>query len=224
VSGRDRRIDAAARRLEAVGPQPAGYAVEPFAGSILDALDAAGLIGASWAAWRVFWKAIAALPMDDADRALFQRCTGREASPVAPVREAWVIVGRRGGKTRNAALGATFTACRRDWRAVLAPGERAVVPIIAADRKQARQALGYVRGLAQLPAFAPLAHELVFYLAAARSAAVTISTSPLYSMETLPKKVISNSPASWASSRMGDKNSDCAPITGGDGRCLRRCT
>src|SRR2546426_157760 len=135
VSGRGRRIDAAAKRLEAVGPQPAGYAVEPFAGSILDALDAAGLLGAAWAGRRVFWKAIAALPMDDADRALFRRCTGRDVAPAAPVREAWVIVGRRGGKTRNAALGATVAATRRDWRAVLAPGERAVVPIIAADRK-----------------------------------------------------------------------------------------
>src|SRR5207245_4163712 len=43
----------------------------------------------------------------------------------------------------------------------LAPGERAVVPIIAADRKQARQALGYVRGLAQLPAFAPLVGQVL---------------------------------------------------------------
>ncbi len=38
---------------------------------------------------------------------------------------------------------------------MLAPGELAVVPVIAADRRQARQVLGYLKGLARLPAFRP---------------------------------------------------------------------
>jgi len=40
-----------------------------------------------------------------------------------PAREGWVIVGRRGGKSRIAALVALYLACFRQYRDVLAPGE-----------------------------------------------------------------------------------------------------
>jgi hypothetical protein len=71
------------------------------------------------------------------------------------VREAWQIVGRRGGKSRNAAVAAAYLAVRRDYTPLLAPGERAVIPVIAADRTQAGQVLAYLKGLARRPAFAP---------------------------------------------------------------------
>src|SRR5712692_7869132 len=74
---------------------------EPFPGTILDAMDAAGFTGPSWAAWRAFWAAVFALPMDAAALELFRHHTGRTAAPIAPVREAWEIIGRRGGKSRN---------------------------------------------------------------------------------------------------------------------------
>lgn len=169
MSGRERRIDAAARRLEAVGPQPAGHAVAPFAGTIIDALDAAGLIGESWALWRVFWRAVFALPMTEAELALFRRHTGREQPPRAPVGEAWQVAGRRAGKSRNAAVAAAFLAVRRDYTPQLAPGERGVIPVIAADRKQAGQVLGYLKGLARRERFAP-------YVARIRKEAVEFRT------------------------------------------------
>ena len=139
----------AARHRAAAGP-PA-----PFVGTILDAMDAAGLTGATWGAWRTFWRAVYALAMEAADLATFTRHTGRQVPPSAPVREAWLIVGRRGGKSRNAALAALFAGIRRDYTALLAPGERAVIPVLAADRQQARATLGYLKGLLRLPAFAP---------------------------------------------------------------------
>lgn len=126
-----------------------------FPGTILDAMDAAGMTGPSWAAWRTWWKAVYALPMDAAELAVFRAQTGRAEPPPAPVREAWLIVGRRGGKTRNDALGAMYAGTRRDYRDVLASGERGVIPVIAADRKQALQVLGYIKGLATLACFAP---------------------------------------------------------------------
>jgi hypothetical protein len=132
----------------------AARGAEPFAGTMLDMMDAAGLMGASWEAWRTFWRAAYALPNDDVDRERFTRHTGRQAPPVAPVREAWLIVGRRGGKSRMSALAALFQAIRRDFNALLAPGERGVIPIIAADRQQARSTLGYLKGLLRLDAFA----------------------------------------------------------------------
>ncbi|MGH7536526.1 MAG: hypothetical protein ACREMG_13235, partial [Gemmatimonadales bacterium] len=78
---------------------------------------------------------------------IYVRHTERQVAPVTPSRESWVIVGRRGGKSRIAALVAVFLACLRDYSGVLAPGERGVVMVIAADRLQARVVLRYIVGL-----------------------------------------------------------------------------
>lgn len=48
-----------------------------------------------------------------------------------------------------AVVRACWRAITRDWAAVLAPGERGAIPIIPADREQARNTLGYLKGLAQ---------------------------------------------------------------------------
>src|SRR5437773_794168 len=128
---------------------------QPFAGSILGALDAAGMTGESWAAWRVVAKAIHAIPMTPDELAIYQRHTGREQPPTAPVAEAWLIVGRRGGKSRFDAVSALHAGIHRDYRTILAPGEQATIPIIAADKKQARTVMRYLRGLCDLPAFKP---------------------------------------------------------------------
>jgi hypothetical protein len=134
---------------------------DPFAGTFVDFMDLAGLTGPSWAAWRAHWKAIDALPMDAGERETFCRCTGRTTPPVEPVREVWDVCGRRSGKTRGASARAFYEGIRRDYRTFLAPGERAVIPVIAADRKQARQALAYIRGLVQVEAFAPFVARLL---------------------------------------------------------------
>jgi hypothetical protein len=129
---------------------------EPFAGSFVDFMDLAGLTGESWAAWRAHWRAVDALPLGEAELRLFERHTGRTTPPATPVREVWDVCGRRSGKTRGASARAFYEGIRRDYRQLLAPGERAVIPVIAADRKQAGQAFGYIaRGLARLPEFAP---------------------------------------------------------------------
>jgi terminase large subunit-like protein len=99
-----------------------------------------------WRAWFAFLAALFELPMDAAALDLYRRCTGRRAPPVAPTREAWVIAGRRGGKSRIAALLAVYAACFRTYTDVLAPGEVAMVAIIAADRRQARTILRHVNG------------------------------------------------------------------------------
>jgi hypothetical protein len=63
------------------------------------------------------------------------------------VKEAWLTVGRRGGKSFVLALVAVYLACFCEYRHHLAPGERGTVIIIAADKKQARVIFRYVRGL-----------------------------------------------------------------------------
>jgi hypothetical protein len=145
---------------------------------MLDMMDAAGLAGPTWEAWRTFWRAVYALPMDMADVVRYQRHTGRTGAPTTPVREAWLIVGRRGGKSRSAALAALFQGIRRDYAALLAPGERAVVPVIAADRLQARATLSYLKGLLQMPAFAPyVGRVLRDYVELRTGAEIRVSTA-----------------------------------------------
>jgi hypothetical protein len=101
----------------------------------------------TWAAWIVFLAALFALPMTPEQLALYQQCTGRAAPPPAPAQEAWLVVGRRGGKSFVLAVIAVFLAAFRDWRPYLGPGEVGTIMIIAADRRQARVIMRYVVGL-----------------------------------------------------------------------------
>lgn len=123
--------------------------------TIVDALRDPQLFGpflrdpATWRTWFVFLRALFALPMDDEDAALYQRCTGRATPPTESFREAWLVCGRRSGKSYIAALVAVFLAVFYDWRPYLAPGERGVVMCLAADRKQARVILRYIKALLQ---------------------------------------------------------------------------
>lgn len=102
---------------------------------------------ASWLAWRAFLAALFGLPLDASALALYRKHTGRRKAPAKPAMEGWLVVGRRGGKSRISALVAVFFACFKDYSAYLAPGERATVMVIAADRKQARVVLRYITGM-----------------------------------------------------------------------------
>ena len=62
------------------------------------------LRGDTWQAWRVFLAGLFALPMDSEQLALYKKHTGRTAAPAQQFNEAFAIVGRRGGKSRIAAL------------------------------------------------------------------------------------------------------------------------
>jgi hypothetical protein len=116
--------------------------------SVLDIIDEvfpSHFAGPTWHPWRVFLSAVYGLPVSDEDRALFTACTGRETFPTSPARESWMVIGRRGGKSRVGALLAVFSACFRRYE--LAKGERGIVMLIAADRRQARVVLRYIRAL-----------------------------------------------------------------------------
>jgi hypothetical protein len=102
--------------------------------------------GPSWDVWRSFLAALFGLKLEDAALTLYRRHTGRQDPPISRAREAWLVVGRRGGKSIVAALIAVFLSCFDDYTDVLAPGERGVVMIIAADRRQARVVFRYIAG------------------------------------------------------------------------------
>lgn len=103
-----------------------------------------------WSAWFAFLAALFALPMSERQLAIYQRCTGRDAAPTAQAAEAWLVCGPRSGKSFVLALVAVYLACFKDYRPFLAPGERAMILIIATDRRQARVILGYIRGFLTL--------------------------------------------------------------------------
>ncbi len=121
--------------------------------TILDALDDPNLFApcfdppGTWAPWRAFLAAVYGLPVDAAELDVYQQHTARPTAPSSPAREAWVIVGRRGGKSRVAALLTVYAACFRDYSSVLGPGERGMAMVLAADRRQARVVFRYVSGL-----------------------------------------------------------------------------
>ncbi|MCQ0986492.1 phage terminase family protein [Jiella marina] len=118
--------------------------------NILQAIDDPHLFApwfadrASFKAWRAFLAGLFGLSLTDDEREIFERHTGRSESPVEAFREAWLVIGRRGGKSLHMALIAVFLACFHEYRQFLAPGERATVMVIAADRKQARVIVRFV--------------------------------------------------------------------------------
>jgi hypothetical protein len=117
-------------------------------------MDAAGMVGSEWAPWRAFWKAVYALPMTTEELAIYQRHTKRDAPPAVAVAEAWMCIGRGGGKTRNSALHGVFRAITFNAKTV-DPGEDVVIPLLASDRRQSRSALKYIKGFNALPVVQP---------------------------------------------------------------------
>jgi hypothetical protein len=101
----------------------------------------------TWKAWLLLLKALFGLSMDERDFALYRRCTGRTEPPKKGFKELWAIVGRRGGKSFISAIVAVFLALFVDYKKYLAPGERGVVLVIAADRSQAQTILSYAKGI-----------------------------------------------------------------------------
>ncbi len=59
--------------------------------------------GESWDVWKAILKAAYALPLTAQERAYFQAVAEREP-PTKPVREVWIIAGRRGGKDSVASV------------------------------------------------------------------------------------------------------------------------
>lgn len=141
--------------------------------NLIEAIDDPNLFApwyatGDWAQWRVFLKALFAIPPSRkklngirvrnpdgswsktakmTELEVYQTFTGRKTWPKEPFTEVWMPIGRRGGKSLNLAVIGVFLACFKDYRPYLQPGERGTVAIVAADRKQARVILRYVTAL-----------------------------------------------------------------------------
>ena len=103
--------------------------------------------GPSWAPWRVLLIAAMGEPLTTAERETFYALTGREREPVEAVDEFWGVMGRRGGKSRAIAVLGSYIGALVDHRDVLAPGERGVLPILAASLDQAQAVFNFTAGV-----------------------------------------------------------------------------
>src|SRR5262249_3169116 len=117
--------------------------------SIVDAIRDPALFaqwfpGSSWDNWLTILKAAYALPLTAEERAFFRTVAGRDP-PSKPVRELWLIVGRRGGKDSVASVIAAYSAATFTGAGLLRPGERALVLCLAVDRDQSKIVLNYTR-------------------------------------------------------------------------------
>ena len=102
----------------------------------------------SWRAWRVFLKALFGIPItDESEKELFQSCTGLTEQKNGPSREAYVIAGRRSGKSYMSSLIAVYLAAFKDWSPYLSPGEKGWIFIIATDKEQAKIIKKYISGI-----------------------------------------------------------------------------
>lgn len=103
--------------------------------------------GESWLPWRTLLIAAMGEALTDDERVLFTALTGRKGEPLELVEEFWGIVGRRGGKTRAAGTLAAYVGALCDHTEYLAPGERGVIPILAATAAQAKRAFDHAKGV-----------------------------------------------------------------------------
>jgi hypothetical protein len=101
----------------------------------------------TWTAWRAFLACLFALPLDNEQQNIALACTGLQELPTGPFTEAWVCVGRRGGKSLILAMIAIYLALFKDWSTNLVPGERGTVLVLAADRRQAQSIMRYATAL-----------------------------------------------------------------------------
>lgn len=113
-----------------------------------DELLGKALSGPSWASWRVLLIAVCGEPLLDEERPTFAELTGGCLNePCELVEEFHATVERRSGKTRAAATLATYLAALVDHSDRLAPGERAVLPLLSATTWQAQRAFHLIRGI-----------------------------------------------------------------------------
>jgi hypothetical protein len=131
--------------------------------NIIEAIDDPHLLGASirdpatYRPWRALFAAALGLPLDDYGADLFRQCTGRTELPTKAFGFLWLICGRRSGKSFAMALLAVFFGLFRDWQPKLAPGERAIILLVAVDREQAKIVRRYISGILETP----ILHQMV---------------------------------------------------------------
>lgn len=133
----------------------------------------------SWAAWEAVLRVLFGLALSAEDLALLERCAGRKQAFSGALTEAWLLCGRRSGKSRILALIAVILACFKDYSRLVSAGERVVIMVLAVDRDQAQVIFGYARALiADTPMLRSLLeHETAESLELSNGVSIEVHTS-----------------------------------------------
>lgn len=111
--------------------------------------------GPSWSVWDVVAKAAFGEALSGGELITFKRLTGLDVPPASPVKELWLLFGRRSGKDVRAAsicaYLATIGAARYGLTRRLVRGERGVVQLLAVDRNQSAVVMGYLQAMFMQP-------------------------------------------------------------------------
>lgn len=105
----------------------------------------------TWLNWKVCLKAIFGLAMERSDLRRYRKFTGRKKAPKIPLKEVFLIIGRRGGKSFISALIAVYLAVFKNWGTRLGPGEKGYIMCLANDKQQAGVVLNYIKEILRLP-------------------------------------------------------------------------
>jgi hypothetical protein len=101
--------------------------------------------------WKTLWRSFFGLPAVDGDLDLYKAHTGRQSWPADPSREAWLIIGIRGGKSMMTALLGAYLAVFRRYE--LSSGETGNVLIVSPTLRQSQIVRGYLSSFFQENAF-----------------------------------------------------------------------
>ena len=118
----------------------------PITSALLDPKLLGAALGdpKTWATWTSIIKGAFGHKLTAAELDIFRSVSGNRQAPRRRVREFWAIVGRRSGKSRVAALIASYLAAFVDHSSRLSPGEVGTVLVLAASRAQAASVFNYI--------------------------------------------------------------------------------
>jgi hypothetical protein len=106
-------------------------------------LLADALPGDSWSAWRTLLIAAVGEELNDEEREVFTRLTGREREPNEMIEVMLTVAGRRSGKTKAMATLAVYLSTLVDWSDDLSLGEHGAALFLAPTEKMAERAHRY---------------------------------------------------------------------------------
>lgn len=128
--------------------------------NLLEALSSSRGLGtyfrdkSTWWPWFVFVKALIGIgTLTARERTLLKDCTGLDKLSTKRIREAFIIAGRRSGKSTICALLAVFYAVWGEWKRYISRGEKPKVFVVATNMDQAKIILNYVKAILGLTPF-----------------------------------------------------------------------
>jgi len=128
--------------------------------SLIEAISSESGLGkyfkdkATWESWLVFFKALTgSQELEPGELALLHQCTGLDNIPEEEIKEAYMICGRRSGKSTICALLAVFYAVWGEWEKYVSKGEQPKIFIIACNKDQAGIVMRFVKAILHLTPF-----------------------------------------------------------------------